>query len=150
MVLSAQLLLTGGPGTLFGGKDDPCHLLPLPPAWHWAPPAVSSSSLYSRPRYPVARAMVRGHKARGRPWRGVRGCGMCMCVLACARVACSSLCSPSGAACIAPSPLAIMVPDVPAVATTCHLLEGRGLPLGGLPAAGGQGLLCRIECEPKA
>lgn len=49
---------------------------------------------------------------------------------------------------VAPSPLAISVPDVLAVATICRLLETQGLPFRELAATANQGLLCRTECEP--
>lgn len=48
---------------------------------------------------------------------------------------------------IAPSPLAINVPYVLAVATICHFLETQELPFRDLAATADQGLLCRTECE---
>lgn len=49
---------------------------------------------------------------------------------------------------IAPSPLAISVPDVLAMATICLILETQELPFRKLAATASQGLLCGTECEP--
>lgn len=106
-------------------------------------PDISSSSLYSRPSawpptpfWVLQTLLCQGQglwlQATGHPLHGTHGCDMYMCVYTRAGVAYSSFCLPSSA----PHHLPLIVPDVLAVATTCHVLEMLGLPLRGLAARG--------------